>query len=137
MKNEKCFFVRETYDVQTNQRDRFVYSGALLSKIGSEYDFAFKFEEGISRIHLHRQKDALIFTQQYASTTSKLVLNLKSKGQYQLNLLNGKTLIFISETSFIKVDDFRLDFKYNLYDEYAKEILSIIEISIIGENKIC
>lgn len=136
MKNNKYTLIRDSFDSYTKEREHVLYSGKLLKKDRSVLHFAFKVEDGISRINISYESEVCHIKQVYSDSVSEMDLSLKKKLKYYLKLNSGYTLNFYTEASFIKIDEFEIKLKYNLYDDKSN-LISMNEVSIIGEDGIC
>lgn len=139
MLKRNCILVRESFDCSTNENDKMTFTGKIVEtpKGCSKFNFVFKVEEQVMRMEIIFKKDSCQIMQKYPDSTSEIVLNLHSEGYYRLELSNGYSLSFITKTSFIKYDDFKIELKYNLLDGNSNKIISVNEIKIMGDDKIC
>ena len=136
--NRNCILIRDSFDCSTNEKDRLTFVGKLLEKKDdSKFVFAFKVEEQIMRMEIIFNENLCEIHQKYPDSSAKIVLNLINDGYYRLELANGYSLTFITKTSFIKYDDFNIELKYNLFDGNSNQIISVNEIKIMGDDKIC
>jgi len=136
MKNDKFTLIRESFLVDTNERERVVYTGKLINSTDNTIKYVFKVEDGISRMTIIMNDDGCNIEQSFNDSLSKMEFILNKKGKYQLKMQNGYTLNFLTEASLIKIDDFEIKLKYNLYDEKLN-LISLVDINIIGEDTIC
>ena len=139
MANLNRTLVRESIDIETFEKDRMVFSGKLLDydKENNVYKFAFKVEKVIMRIEMTFNGDSCKVVQSYPDSHTEFTLKVNSKEDYCLILNNSYKLFFLTEASLIKYDENQIKLKYNLYDKNTKQVISMNEISIIGESDIC
>lgn len=138
MLSRNCILIRDSFDCSTNEKDRMSFVGKLLEKKEySKFVFAFKVEEQIMRMDIIFNENVCEIYQKYPDSSMEMILNLKSDGYYRLKLSNGYSLSFITKTSFIKYDEFNIELKYNLFDGNTNQIISVNEIKIMGDEKIC
>lgn len=131
--------ISESIDVDTLEKNRMVFVGKLLEfeKNTNLYKFAFKVEKVIMRLEMKFSYDKCEIKQFYPDSVAEFSLINNDKGDYCLKLNNTHTLCFITETSLIKCDEKEIKLKYNLYDKNTNQIISMNEISIVGEMDIC
>lgn len=139
MANLNRTLVRESIDIETFEKERMVFNGKLIdyNEKNKTFKFAFKVEKSIMRIEMTFFKDSCKIIQNYPDSTTEFTLKVNNKEDYCLILNNSYKLFFLTEASLIKYDEKQIKLKYNLYDKNTKQVISMNEISIIGECDIC
>lgn len=138
MKNNRTL-ISENFDLKTQERNRQVYIGKLLSISDDllEHSYAFKIEDYILRMNIKFSKSKCEVIQNFPDSKSKITLTINQKELYEMTLNNGYVLNFVTEANLIQNDLNGVKLKYYLFDKNTKEVISLNEITIIGENDVC